>query len=179
MSGDLPAGLTIRPISEADWPDFVRLFAALQDFELPLEPNRLPGEECAEAHVTALMRWTETADGAGVLLALDACSEPVGFVVYGVDEAFGRFVLPENQRFGLIADLFVAEHVRGCGVGAALIRAAERRLAAAGLRRVEISAISRNAPARAIYQRLGFEESYVTYAKALPPPPGGAKRRPG
>ncbi|MEM7496802.1 MAG: hypothetical protein AAF371_02275 [Pseudomonadota bacterium] len=39
--------------------------AGLQDFERPLEPNRLPGAEMAADHVAILLGWA--AEGAAAL----------------------------------------------------------------------------------------------------------------
>ena len=64
-----------------------------------------------------------------------------------------------------IEDLFVTESARGRGLGEAVVDLTVRRARARGCRRVELDVNERNAPALALYRRLGFEVSRK--------PPGG------
>ena len=57
-----------------------------------------------------------------------------------------------------LEDLFVAEVARGSGLGKAVVEAAIGRAAARGCRRIELDVDDENAPARALYERLGFAE---------------------
>jgi hypothetical protein len=51
---------------------------------------------------------------------------------------------------------------------------AERRLAADGIVRVEVSALVANAGALRLYERLGYAPSFVTLARAVAPGTGRA-----
>lgn len=70
-----------------------------------------------------------------------------------------------RYRFGVwlgaedcwLEDLYVREDARGSGLGAALVEAAVERAATRGCRRIELDVAAGNAPARALYERLGFE----------------------
>ncbi len=64
-----------------------------------------------------------------------------------------------------LEDLFVREAARGRGVGEALVRDALRRAGERGCRRVELDVNEANAPALALYERMGFAVSRK--------PPGG------
>ncbi|MEM9781613.1 MAG: GNAT family N-acetyltransferase [Pseudomonadota bacterium] len=139
--------------------------AALNDHERQTEPNRLPGREMAADHVTALLDEA-SASGGGVLLAEDA-NGPCGLLFYLIAREFGRFVLPENQRFGVISDLWVDARARRRGIATALIASAERALAAEGVRRVEISAVSANKAAQRLYLAAGYAPAHVTLAKQI------------
>lgn len=173
-----PARFTIRPATKADRAGLEALFVELQDVERAMERNRLPGRDCAEAHIGALIAWTRGADG-GFLIAESEAQTPerqrgrettarlLGFICYGVEEEMGRFVLPENQRFGLISDIVVTQTARGRGIGAALMAAAEDELRAFGVRRVEVCTLAQNRAARDVYARLGFRESHITFARDL------------
>lgn len=57
-----------------------------------------------------------------------------------------------------LEDLFVSADARRHGCGEALVRLALERAALRGCRRIELDATEDNAPARALYERLGFSE---------------------
>jgi len=57
-----------------------------------------------------------------------------------------------------LEDLFVEEHARGTGCGAALAEAALARARERGCRRVELDTNEDNAAALALYRRFGFSE---------------------
>ncbi|MEO1469166.1 MAG: GNAT family N-acetyltransferase [Pseudomonadota bacterium] len=168
----LPEGVAIRattlPPAPADRAFLEHGMAALQEFERAVEPNRLPGAEMAGAHVSALLA-AAMEGGGGALVAEDRAG-PCGLLVYLVEHAFGRFVLPENQRYGYISDLWVDPRIRGRGVASALIARAGRDLADLGCRRIEISAITANSRAIRLYEALGFSPDHVTLARTLPGP---------
>ena len=56
----------------------------------------------------------------------------------------------------LLEDLFVRPEAQGSGLGRALVTAAIERARARGCRRMELDADEHNAPARALYESLGF-----------------------
>jgi ribosomal protein S18 acetylase RimI-like enzyme len=62
-----------------------------------------------------------------------------------------------NKKLKLISHL----PLQSCGIGTILIRAAEQRISARGLRRAELSVEENNPRARALYERLG----YVAYGR--------------
>jgi ribosomal protein S18 acetylase RimI-like enzyme len=57
-----------------------------------------------------------------------------------------------------LEDLYVTEEARGSGLGRALVEGAIERAAARGCQRIELDVDDENAPARALYERLGFAE---------------------
>lgn len=57
-----------------------------------------------------------------------------------------------------IEDVFVEEHARRAGLGEALVRLALERARARGAWRAELDTSEDNAPALALYRRLGFSE---------------------
>jgi ribosomal protein S18 acetylase RimI-like enzyme len=87
------------------------------------------------------------------LAALQACGEEVWLCEQG-GELLGAVGLERvSDEELLIARLFVAPSAFRRGVGAALVRHA---LGRAGGRRVRVGTAARNAPALALYERLGF-----------------------
>ncbi len=140
--------------------------AALQDFERATEPNRRPGAEMARSHMGTLLAWAAAHPAGGVRLAEDA-GGPAGFVLWGVETEFGDYVLPENRVYGHISDLWVEPRARRTGLARMLIGAAEARLAAHGIARVEIGAVASNARAIATYRALGYAPSVLVLSKRL------------
>jgi GNAT superfamily N-acetyltransferase len=57
-----------------------------------------------------------------------------------------------------LEDLFVAEEARGSGLGKAMVEAAFARARERGCRRIELDVDDKNAPARSLYESLGFAE---------------------
>ncbi|GMG81951.1 hypothetical protein LNKW23_11640 [Paralimibaculum aggregatum] len=161
-----PADRRLRPATEADRGALVAMMARLQDHERAMEENRRPGAEMAAPHIAALLGWIADDPAAGCLIAEGPDGEaPLGFILWGVETEFGDFVLPEARRLGRISDLWLEPRGRGTGLARAMIAAAEAHLAAHGIRRVEISALSANAHARAVYAALGYRENLVTLAR--------------
>lgn len=82
------------------------------------------------------------------LVALTADGEPIGLC--GVDYRRG----PESATLWLLT---VHPERRSRGVGAALVAAAEVRIAASGRTIVELAVEETNRRARALYERLGYQ----------------------
>ncbi|HEY1594288.1 MAG TPA: GNAT family N-acetyltransferase [Thermoleophilaceae bacterium] len=78
----------------------------------------------------------------------------------GVCQLRFRFSLWWDAPDCLLEDLYVEDAARGHGLGEALVNAAVARARGRGCRRVELDTNETNAPAIALYERLGFS-SYV------------------
>src|SRR5688500_13918429 len=76
-------------------------------------------------------------------------------------------VLHRPAPVGRISMMVVDEAVRGLGIGAALVRAAENALAAQGCYMVEVTSNARRIEAHRFYERLGYERTSVRLAKEL------------
>ena len=66
------------------------------------------------------------------------------------------FDLEWNGRDAMLSELWVAPRARGTGLGARLLADAERRARAGGAAALHLMVRHRNAPARALYERVGF-----------------------
>ena len=157
---------TLREARPEDRPALVAFMAALQDFERTQEANRRPGAAMADGHLAALEAWVAEDPVNGVIVA-ESGGVLAGFILFGIDEAFGEYVPDETRRLGYISDLWVEPGARGLGIARALIAEAEARFQAAGLKRVEIAALAGNSQALGLYQALGYGPYYVMLAKAL------------
>jgi GNAT superfamily N-acetyltransferase len=76
-------------------------------------------------------------------------------------------VLHRPAPVGRISMMVVEEALRGLGIGAALVRAAERALAERGCYMVEVTSNVRRTEAHRFYERLGYERTSVRLAMEL------------
>jgi ribosomal protein S18 acetylase RimI-like enzyme len=129
-------------------------------------------EECAEDWDAAVWygdqqaaAWPGDAAAAGSLRAADCSPRPgsvLGVVEVGVqDEAdvlqhLQRSQLPSNGTYAYITSMAVAPHLRRCGVGRALLQAAEQQAANWEQELVALHVYENNAPAIRLYERHGM-----------------------
>lgn len=76
-------------------------------------------------------------------------------------------VLHRPAPVGRISMMVVHERLRGRGIGAQLVRAAEDALAAQGCYMVEVTSHMRRIEAHRFYERLDYEKTSVRLAKEL------------
>ena len=67
-----------------------------------------------------------------------------------------------SGRKAWIEDVVVDAAARGCGVGEALVRAAQRHAAEIGAKRVMLTSNPSRTAARALYRKCGFNEAETT-----------------
>jgi ribosomal protein S18 acetylase RimI-like enzyme len=75
--------------------------------------------------------------------------------------------LMKGARLGFLEMLYVRPQARGSGIGRELTREASERLRARGAEVLELEVLASNAPARAIYDRWGFQTSELTLAAPI------------
>ena len=76
-------------------------------------------------------------------------------------------VLHRPALVGRISMMVVDEALRGRGIGAELVRAAEKALAAQGCYMIEVTSHQRRTDAHRFYERLGYAKTSVRLAKEL------------
>lgn len=78
-------------------------------------------------------------------------------------------VLHRAGPVGRITSLVVSDTARGTGVGRALAQAAERILAEQGCVRIEVTSGRQRGGAHRFYERLGYEDQGIRFAKPVRP----------
>src|SRR5688572_11737582 len=88
-----------------------------------------------------------------------------GGAVVGLLQLHVRHALHRARPVGTLVVLVVDAGARGAGIGAALVAAGERALAAAGCGHVEVASNRRRTRAHAFYERLGYEPTSFAFRK--------------
>jgi GNAT superfamily N-acetyltransferase len=134
--------LSIRQAVPGDAALVLRFVKELADYE------RAPHEVVAtEAHIDAMLF------GAGPRAYCDIAEwqgEPAGIALW-----FYNFSTWRGRRGLYLEDLFVPPHLRGHGIGKALLVRLARRCVEEGLDRMDWQVLTWNTPAIAVYERIG------------------------
>jgi ribosomal protein S18 acetylase RimI-like enzyme len=100
---------------------------------------------------------------AGTLFVVREDDIVVGFVTFSVET--GGY--DQDVRRGVVENIYVAEGHRDEGVGAALLRAAERTLSDRGCEAVGLDVMAANEGARRFYERHGYAAHRVEMERRL------------
>jgi predicted N-acetyltransferase YhbS len=118
------------------------------------------GYQATEAEVARRLAQMEAEERLVLLAELD------GAVIGCLSTSIMR-VLHRPAPVGRISMMVVDEPLRGRGIGATLVRAAEDALRARGCYMVEVTSHVRRADAHRFYERLGYERTSVRLAREL------------
>jgi GNAT superfamily N-acetyltransferase len=110
-----------------------------------------------------LTRMRESAPNDKVLVA------EVEGQVCGIVTTHLTTVLHRAGPVGRITSLVVSDTSRGTGVGRALVEAAERLLVEQGCVRIEVTSGRQRDGAHRFYERLGYEDQGIRFAKPVRP----------
>lgn len=163
----LPA---VRAYRDSDRAAVIEALVGLQDHEVALHDTRLPGRQIAEPYLAQLLGLV--ARHAGAVLVAETGGGFAGFVACYIAEDEVIAETPDSNRYGYVSDIFVAPDRRGSGLAQALLAAAERHFAAAGIARLRIGVLAANRMACRAYEKHGFEPYEIVYEKRLARPTG-------
>ena len=143
----------------------VAIVRGLQRHEGALYDRTLPPEAIGDGYVEDLLRQCGDADGALLVAMLDGAV--AGFASFLADVSSAEDHDEVDYLYAYVAELGVAEGMRGRGIGTALLAACEARARAAGRDWLRISVLAANKGAARLYRRLGFGQHIVTLEKTL------------
>ncbi len=152
---------SIRPVIGAASVDDVSELAILVEQYWAFEG--IPGFD--SHRIEGLLRSALCADGHVRCWLAEQAGEPAGYLLAAL-----VFSLEHGGVMAEIDEFFVTPAYRGQGIGAALLRHAERVLQESGVKRLQLQLGSDNARARDFYvaQRYGRRSSFELWDKALP-----------
>jgi GNAT superfamily N-acetyltransferase len=141
----LPAGVTLRPISEADLPFLRRLYASTREEELAAIVDWTPEQKNAflDQQFAAQHAWYQEHYAGSTFDLVEVGGRPAG-----------RLYVARWERELRLVDVALLPEHRGNGLGTALVSAVLGEATAAG-KPVTIH-VERMNPAQRLYRRLGF-----------------------
>ena len=148
------AKTVIRTATAADLPSILELYRVLDEELVDLQPDffcTAPREE------EPLQRYIASADADFLLAEQEGTVVGLALVLYAGWTPEFSCVLP--HRYACLADLVVDEAHRQQGIGSTLLGAAKRWARDRRLEYLELSVLSQNAPAIALYESHDFVEA--------------------
>lgn len=147
--------LAVRPVRAGDLDALGGLFDLYRQFY-----QYAPDLAAARRYVAERFERRESV----LLLAETADRTAVGFC-----QMYPTFCSLRMAPTFVLYDLYVTAAARGAGAGRALMQAAERHARESGAARIELSTARTNAPARALYESLGWirDDTFLVYGRTL------------
>jgi ribosomal protein S18 acetylase RimI-like enzyme len=153
--------IEIRAFAPPDLAGVIDLMLQLQKFERQLVPDHAaPDQSFGEWYVARLLREIEEHEGALLVATRDGAL--CGFCAGFVDED-----AEARSHYFYIAELSVAEKMRGQGIGTRLIQAMEDVARARGHHTAVIGVLAASRRVHALYNRLGYRDRAVRLRKKL------------
>ena len=150
----MAAKTVIRPAAEADIPAILALYRQLDSALVAMQPEFF----CVAPREDEFVRQAVKAADADYLLA-EEDGAVVGFALVNYAGWTPEFSCVLPHRYACLADLVVDEAHRQQGIGSTLLGAAKRWARDRRLEYLELSVLSQNAPAIALYRKHGFQEA--------------------
>jgi GNAT superfamily N-acetyltransferase len=151
--------VSIRLATAADRDFILTLAARLADFDRPAHRS---AREIAEGDRSALAGALDTPDDESPLFVAELDGARAGcLLMWTLTDYFTR------EQHAHVSVLAVARDAEGHGVGTTLLQHAERWARDRGHGRITLNVFDRNARARALYARTGYEAEVVKMIKIL------------
>jgi GNAT superfamily N-acetyltransferase len=153
-----------RTATFGDREALIDLIQELNVYESAITGDRLVTRGPAEDYLRSLEQ--RIAASQGRLLVAVSGKEIVGLLAF-VIETDQVYVHADVRRYGMVADLVIAEPWRKRGIGRFLLTEAEHLTRDAGLHRMMIGVLAGNDPALRAYHGFGFRDYAQILVKSL------------
>lgn len=154
-----------RALLPEDKPAILGFITGMQHFEKAIEPDRRVDDDVAEEFYAVITERVFKKHGC-ILIAESQSGTAIGWAAAYEDES-EVYVQTDERIYGYIAELYVAEDMRGQGVGRALIAGCEAWANERDLKVMMIGVLVRNPRAHAVYRRSGFDDYATLLRKYL------------
>lgn len=148
----VPSGVSIRPLEDADFDAVTRLIAEFGPHRSPV-PDRM---EAVRRTFASHARAVAAGDSGSLVADLEGTT--IGVCILEWRDAFWN-----AGRMAWIPDLVVTEPMRGRGIGRALLAAGLQRAVAAGAGEMRLESGQRRATAHRLFASVGFETTGTTF----------------
>jgi ribosomal protein S18 acetylase RimI-like enzyme len=152
--------IQIRQYKSSDNEFILSLISRFSEFELPDWRQR---EEIDGTNQASMERaLNQPRPDSAIFIAEDENGKLAGFIHLQTENDYFR-----DEKYGYISDLAVDKSFEGQGVGRKLLETAEEWARAKGYRLLALYVFSGNRRARQVYEKYGFREEVIKYAKAI------------
>ena len=149
---DAPEGIRVRPAASEDCDALLALYCEVHDAHLEAHPDEF--EALSPEDEGKLLQQFARTDGARLLVA-ESARGPVGCVRFELQDV-GRERRRRRPRL-YVNLLVVAPKWQARGVGSLLLEHVHAFARAHGVESIELDVHEFNAPARRLYDRMGYE----------------------
>ncbi len=156
--------LRVRSFKPSDSEFVTALITRFSEFELPAWRTRSEVDHTNRISLQNAMAEPETESE--ILVTEDAVDGPVGFIHLQTQTDYFS-----GEKQGYVSDLAVDKRFEGRGAGRILLDAAEDWARARGYHLLTLYVFAGNARARHLYEKHGYSEEVVKYAKVIEPRP--------
>ena len=156
---------TIRVAIDADDDLLVEAIIDQQEYERDLHDTRLPGVQIGRAYLEYLK--TKVAAGSGARLVAELHSSFAGYAACWIEHDNTVAETEDSNHFGYVADTYIVPQLRGRGLVASLLEAAEGWIRQTAVSRMMITGLAKNQSALRAYAKCGFSNYEIVMEKRL------------
>jgi ribosomal protein S18 acetylase RimI-like enzyme len=156
----------IRLALHADDDRLIEAIIDQQEYERTLHDTRLPGVQIARAYLQYLKAEVARSN-CGALLIAEQNGEFAGYVACWIEHDHNVTETDDSNHFGYVADTYVVPKLRGRGLAASLLEAAEQHIRKSDVSRMRIRALADNRSALRAYTKYGFDQYEIVMEKRL------------
>jgi ribosomal protein S18 acetylase RimI-like enzyme len=152
--------IQIRQHKPSDNEFILSLVPRFSEFELP---EWRQGDEIDSTNQASIERaLNQPGPDSAIFMAEDENGSLAGFIHLQTETDYFR-----DEKYGYISDLAVDAAFEGQGIGRTLLETAEEWARTKGYRLLALYVFSGNRRARQLYEKYGFKEEVIKYAKAV------------
>jgi ribosomal protein S18 acetylase RimI-like enzyme len=156
---------TIRLALDADDDRLVEAIIDQQEYERKFHDTRLPGAQMARPYLEYLK--TKVASSNGSLLIAELNGAFAGYAACWIEHNNLVAETNDSNHYGYIADTYIVPNLRGQGLAASLLEAAERFLQQKNVSRMRITSLADNQSALRAYIKSGFSQYEIVMEKRV------------